>query len=48
MLKLNPGGIENWNSCVITCMKHKETCKNEPGDFLSPCARTTIIAKQLS
>ena len=25
MLKLNLGGVENWNSCVITYLKHKET-----------------------
>ena len=39
MLKLNPGGVENWNSCVITCMKHEEICENEPVDyfFVSMC-----------
>ena len=48
MLKLDNGGVENWNSFVITCMKHEEARENEPVDyFLSPCACITIIAKQL-
>ena len=25
MLKLNPGGVENWNSCIITCNHVLET-----------------------